>query len=89
MAQRTATNKPALPVVLISSDAFRNGYETSQRNNEYIGWPTKHAPKEETVVQFLHDAITIITADMASGHNCEYETRWVAGLLVGWLRREQ
>ena len=38
MAQRTATNKPALPVVLISSDAFRNGYETSQRNNEYIGW---------------------------------------------------
>lgn len=38
MAQRTAAHKPALPVVLISSDAFRNSYETSQRNNEYIGW---------------------------------------------------
>ena len=82
------TKKQAvLPEISMSSDAFRNGWATAS-SGEYVGWPIQQAPREEAVVQFLKDAVLIISSDIASGHDCEYEIKWVAGLFASWLRRE-
>jgi hypothetical protein len=80
-------NRQVLPAISMTSDAFRNGWETVTRG-EYVGWPIQQTPGEETVVQFLKDAVVIISSDMASGHDCEYELAWIAGLFASWLRRE-
>ena len=80
-------NRQSLPAISMTSDAFRNGWTTAN-TGEYVGWPIKHVPREETVVQFLKDAVVIISSDMASGHDCEYELAWIAGLFASWLRKE-
>ena len=80
-------NRPVLPEIGMTSEAFRSGWTTAN-TGEYVGWPIKHAPREETVVQFLKDAVVIISSDMASGHDCTYELQWIAVLLASWLRRE-
>lgn len=78
-------NRPVLPEISMTSEAFRNGWKTAS-SGEYVGWPIQQAPREEFVVQFLKDAVAIISSDMASGHDCEYEIAWIAGLLASWLR---
>lgn len=80
-------NRPVLPAISMTSEAFKNGWTTA-RSGEYVGWPIQQIPREESVVQFLKDAVVIISSDMASGHDCEYEIAWVAGLLACWLRKE-
>jgi hypothetical protein len=82
------TNRPVLPGLGVMSDAFKAGYDTVS-TGEYVGWPIQHAPNERSITQFIKDAVAIISADTASGHDCEYEIKWIAGLLTGWLRREQ
>ena len=80
-------NRPGLPAIGMTSDAFRNGWKTAS-SGEYVGWPIQQMPREESVVQFLKDAVVIISSDMASGHDCEYELAWIAGLFASWLRKE-
>ncbi len=72
------------PAILMESEAFRNGYDVAQQNTEYIGWPIKHTPREDSIVQFVRDMCDILEADNYG----EYETRWIAGLFAGWLTRE-
>ena len=85
-AMSQTRNRPVLPAISMTSEAFKNGWTTAS-SGEYVGWPIQHMPREESVVQFLRDAVVIISSDMASGHDCEYEIAWVAGLLASWLRR--
>lgn len=73
------------PSILMQSDAFRNGFDVAQRNEDYTGWPIKYAPREDTVVQFVRDMCNILVADGFG----DFETRWIAGLFCGWLVREE
>ncbi len=83
------SKRPVLPGIGVMSDAFRQAYEKAQSNHEHIGWPIKYAPRKATVIEFLSIAIEMVSADLATGDDCTYELQWIAGLLTGWLRREQ
>ena len=83
-----AARKLALPVVVMSSKSFRAGYEKAQHTQEHTGWPTQQAPEEKTIVEFLSTAIEMVSSDLATGDDCDYEIRWIAGLFTGWLRRQ-
>lgn len=80
-------NRQVLLAISMTSEAFKSGWTTAN-TGEYVGWPIQQIPREESVVQFLKDAVVIISSDMASGHDCEYEIAWIAGLFASWLRKE-
>lgn len=73
------------PSIFAQSEAFKNGYDLAQRNDEgNIGWPIQYAPTEQTIIQFLKAASDILTADNWD----DFEARWIGGLLAGWMSRE-
>lgn len=72
----------------IESQAFEDGFRTAS-SKEFVGWNIQQPPTEDTVVQFLGDFLDIVNSDLASGHDCDYEIRWVAGLFTGWMLREK
>jgi hypothetical protein len=83
----TQTQKqPVLPAISMTSEAFRDGWQTAMQHEE-CGWPTNEPPNEETIVQFLCISISIENSERLRGRDCEYGMRWIAGLLTGWLRR--
>ncbi len=74
-------------VIPSESQAFEQGFLTAS-SKEYVGWNIQSSPTEDTVVQFIGDLLDIVNSDLACGHDCDYEIRWVAGLFVGWLLRK-
>ena len=81
------TTVPGL-TIQIESQAFEQGFLTAS-SKEYVGWNIQQPPTEDTVVQFMCDFLDIVNSDLASGHDCDYEVRWCAGLFTGWLLREK
>ena len=72
----------------IESQAFEQGFLTAS-SKEFVGWNIQQPPTEDTVVQFMCDFLDIVNSDLASGHDCNYEFRWVSGLFTGWMLREK
>ena len=70
----------------IESQAFEQGFLTAS-SKEFVGWNIQQPPTEETVVQFMCDFLDIVNSDLASGHDCDYEVRWISGLFTGWMLR--
>ena len=72
------------PIVIpCGSQAFEDGWNTLA-SREPIGWPTKDAPREDTIVQFMQTAYRVLNSlDWPT-----YETHWVAGLFAAWLLRK-
>lgn len=76
------------PVTIpIESKAFEQGFTTAI-SKEFVGWNIQKPPTEDTVVQFIGDLLDIVNSDLACGHDCDYEVRWIAGLFAGWLLRK-
>lgn len=72
--------------IQVETQAFEDGFRTAS-SNEFTGWNIQRSPTEDTIVQFLGDFLDIVTSDLAGGHDCDYEIRWVAGLFTGWMLR--
>ena len=79
----TATRK-VIPGMGVMSKPFENGYLIAQNNPGFVGWAIQYAPNERTVVQFLE-----LAAKLIAESDDKYCSPFVAGLLAGWLRREQ
>jgi len=74
-------------IIPSESPAFEQGFQTASRK-EFVGWNIQQTPTEDTIVQFMCDFLDIVNSDLTSGHDCNYEIRWCAGLFTGWLLRK-
>jgi hypothetical protein len=71
-----------LPAIRMVSKEFKDGYADGQVGT-HCGWNISRSPREETIIDFLYNAVHIIEQD---GYDAE-EIAFIAGLLSGWLRR--
>jgi hypothetical protein len=79
MAQ-TATTKQTV----ISSAAFKSGFNTGLSNKQCIGWNINGVPTEDTVLAVMRTLASLTSED----RNDTYAMLWVAGLIAGWFKRE-
>ncbi len=88
MAIAFKRRQTSLPEIRGYSEAFKAGYKDAS-SMDHTGWPIHEVPREDNVVASLVDIAAIISSDLATGSDCDYEVRWLAGMICGWLRKEQ